>query len=71
MEWRYTEEGDKVRVSKRTGRIVPLPAGYHECEDGVIPGNYIRKCLRPIRKSIKKSSYVVLAKNVQLVSLIQ
>ena len=24
MEWRYTEEGEKVRVSARTGRIIPL-----------------------------------------------
>lgn len=25
VEWRYTEEGDKVRVSTRTGRIIPIP----------------------------------------------
>ncbi|XP_041371469.1 probable 39S ribosomal protein L24, mitochondrial [Gigantopelta aegis] len=24
IDWRYTEEGEKVRVSARTGRIVPL-----------------------------------------------
>lgn len=25
IEWRYTEEGEKVRVSVRTGRIIPVP----------------------------------------------
>ncbi|XP_055348974.1 probable 39S ribosomal protein L24, mitochondrial [Paramacrobiotus metropolitanus] len=30
VEWRYTEEGDKVRVSKRTGRIIPLPVQAEE-----------------------------------------
>ncbi|KAG1701287.1 putative 39S ribosomal protein L24, mitochondrial [Nymphon striatum] len=27
IQWRYTEEGEKVRVSTRTGRIIPLPQG--------------------------------------------
>ncbi|XP_018333571.1 probable 39S ribosomal protein L24, mitochondrial [Agrilus planipennis] len=26
IEWRYTEEGEHVRVSTRTGRIIPIPA---------------------------------------------
>ncbi|GAU96799.1 hypothetical protein RvY_08187 [Ramazzottius varieornatus] len=25
IEWRYTEQGERVRVSKRTGRIIPKP----------------------------------------------
>ncbi|XP_033750501.1 probable 39S ribosomal protein L24, mitochondrial [Pecten maximus] len=25
FEWRYSEDGEKVRVSKRTGRIIPIP----------------------------------------------
>ncbi|KAM8920913.1 large ribosomal subunit protein uL24m [Pelodytes ibericus] len=35
MEWRYTEEGDRVRVSLRTGRIIPLPV--YQRRDGIIP----------------------------------
>lgn len=35
MEWRYTEEGERVRVSLRTGRIIPKP--IEEREDGIIP----------------------------------
>ncbi|XP_044278584.1 39S ribosomal protein L24, mitochondrial [Varanus komodoensis] len=35
VEWRYTEEGERVRVSLRTGRIIPKPP--EQREDGIIP----------------------------------
>ncbi|XP_075995303.1 large ribosomal subunit protein uL24m [Genypterus blacodes] len=35
VEWRFTEEGDKVRVSLRTGRIIPKPVV--ERRDGIVP----------------------------------
>uniref|UniRef100_A0A8B9ZIY4 Large ribosomal subunit protein uL24m n=1 Tax=Anas platyrhynchos TaxID=8839 RepID=A0A8B9ZIY4_ANAPL len=33
VQWRYTEEGERVRVSLRTGRILPLP--LRQRRDGV------------------------------------
>ncbi|XP_049832985.1 probable 39S ribosomal protein L24, mitochondrial [Schistocerca gregaria] len=33
VEWRYTEDGDKVRVSVRTGRIIPIPKLAAETHD--------------------------------------
>lgn len=33
FEWRFTEEGKKVRVSTRTGRIIPFPATMEETID--------------------------------------
>jgi len=33
IEWRFTEDGDKVRVSKRTGRIIPMPTMAEETYD--------------------------------------
>lgn len=33
IEWRYTEEGKKVRVSVKTGRIIPIPASMEETID--------------------------------------
>ncbi|XP_063834260.1 large ribosomal subunit protein uL24m [Ostrinia nubilalis] len=33
IEWRYTEEGDKVRVSKASSRIIPIPKGAEETID--------------------------------------
>lgn len=35
VEWKYTEEGEKVRVSVRTGRIIPKPVV--ERRDGIVP----------------------------------
>ncbi|KAF7653815.1 hypothetical protein LDENG_00078150 [Lucifuga dentata] len=35
VEWRFTEEGEKVRVSLRTGRIIPKPVV--ERRDGIVP----------------------------------
>ncbi|XP_045626054.1 large ribosomal subunit protein uL24m [Procambarus clarkii] len=32
-EWRYTEEGEKVRVSVRTGRVIPIPKLAEETVD--------------------------------------
>lgn len=39
MEWRYTEEGERVRVSLRSGRIIPLP--LRERRDGIVPEQWI------------------------------
>lgn len=33
VEWRYTEEGERVRVGTRTGRIIPIPASVEETMD--------------------------------------
>ncbi|KAJ8965967.1 hypothetical protein NQ314_003815 [Rhamnusium bicolor] len=33
IEWRFTEDGQKVRVSTRTGRIIPIPATAEETID--------------------------------------
>lgn len=35
VEWRHTEEGERVRVSLRTGRIIPKP--IPERRDGIVP----------------------------------
>ncbi|KAF2365984.1 Ribosomal protein L24 [Trinorchestia longiramus] len=33
VEWRYTEEGEEVRVSTRTGRLIPIPLLDEETVD--------------------------------------
>lgn len=35
VEWKFTEDGDRVRVSLRTGRIIPKPVV--ERRDGIVP----------------------------------
>ncbi|NXD88861.1 RM24 protein, partial [Halcyon senegalensis] len=39
VSWRYTEEGERVRVSLRSGRIIPLPP--RQRPDGVVPEQWI------------------------------
>lgn len=33
IEWRYTEEGERVRVSLRSERIIPIPVEHQETLD--------------------------------------
>lgn len=39
VAWRYTEEGERVRVSLRSGRILPLPP--YQRRDGIVPDEWI------------------------------
>jgi large subunit ribosomal protein L24 len=41
VEWRFTEEGERVRVSLRTGRIIPLPLAADETHDYKDPSSYL------------------------------
>lgn len=43
FEWRYTEEAEKVRVSLRTGRIIPLPKSMEETHDYKSKAAYIER----------------------------
>lgn len=43
FEWRYTEEGEKVRVSNRTGRIIPIPLTSEETHDYKSLKSYVPK----------------------------
>lgn len=40
IQWRYTEKGEKVRVSVRSGRIVPVPIVARETYDFKTPTSY-------------------------------
>jgi large subunit ribosomal protein L24 len=41
VTWRYTEKGERVRVSVRSGRIIPLPSGAKQLEDLINPLTYV------------------------------
>ncbi|XP_055387671.1 probable 39S ribosomal protein L24, mitochondrial [Condylostylus longicornis] len=43
FEWRYTEEGEKVRVSKRSGRIIPIPSSNEETYDYKTKSAYVER----------------------------
>lgn len=41
VEWRFTEDGERVRVSLRTGRIIPMPPSSVETWDYKTPETYL------------------------------
>lgn len=43
FEWRFTEEGEKVRVSTRSGRIIPIPETNNQTYDYKTPNAYIER----------------------------
>lgn len=43
VEWRFTEDGEKVRVSLRSGRIIPIPKMNQETKDFKTESMYIAK----------------------------
>jgi large subunit ribosomal protein L24 len=40
IEWRFTESGEKVRVSSRSGKIIPIPSLAKETYDYKTPNTY-------------------------------
>ena len=48
IEFRYTEDGEKVRVSKRTGRIIPVPDAARDTTKQTYQGNcYCPTSIKP------------------------
>lgn len=43
IEWRFTEEGERVRVSSRSGRIIPMPKSVEETIDFKSRSVYVDK----------------------------
>ncbi len=43
IEWRYTAEGELVRVSTRSGRIIPKSPAWEETADFAKRSTYKRK----------------------------
>ncbi len=56
-EWRFTEKGTEVRVSVRTGRIIPLPDGYEAGDDLVIPAKYLEGDKDTTDKELKEVTF--------------
>ncbi len=57
VEWRFTEEGQKVRVATISGRIIPLPLPATETDDGVVPGSYVNTAKDTVEKHLTKVTY--------------
>lgn len=43
FEWRYSEDGNRIRVSLRTGREIPIPASHEETYDYKTKAQYYER----------------------------
>jgi len=66
IEWRYDEEGNKVRVSLRTGRIIPIPTVAQETIDFKMKEIYIEQPKDTAAEHIKKVSFVPKIKTFEM-----
>ncbi|XP_076640904.1 mitochondrial ribosomal protein L24 [Halictus rubicundus] len=57
IEWRYTEEGDHVRVSIRTGRIIPMPESSKETIDYKNPDLYQEKAKDTVSEDVLEVTF--------------
>lgn len=57
IEWRYTEQGERVRVSLRTGRIIPIPVSSQETIDYKSPNLYKEQAKDTVNKDLEKVTF--------------
>ncbi|XP_074651959.1 large ribosomal subunit protein uL24m-like [Tubulanus polymorphus] len=64
-EWRYTEEGDLVRVSLRTGRILPFSHRAKQLDDYVNPADYKEQVKDTDKNEVTKVTFKPALKSTQ------
>ncbi|XP_077286801.1 mitochondrial ribosomal protein L24 [Arctopsyche grandis] len=52
IEWRFTEEGEKVRVSKATSRIIPIPKQAFETYDYKSKNSYVENPTKDTKSNV-------------------
>nr|CAG4641904.1 EOG090X0ADH [Eurycercus lamellatus] len=58
VEWRYNEQGEKVRVSKRTGHIIPIPLSAMETIDYKTKAGYPEQDKDTLAVDVAAQTYV-------------
>jgi len=59
IEWRYTEDGRHVRVSVRSGRIIPIPVSSQETIDYKVPQLYQEQAKDTTKADVEKITFAV------------
>ena len=59
IEWRYTDDGEQVRVALRTGRIIPIPPSHDETVDYKSPATYVEGDKDTPKKEVEKITFKV------------
>ncbi|XP_011494117.1 PREDICTED: probable 39S ribosomal protein L24, mitochondrial [Ceratosolen solmsi marchali] len=57
IEWRYTEDGEHVRVSVRTGRIIPIPPSHFSTADYKNPALYVEGDKDTTKEEVEKITF--------------
>ena len=65
-EWRYDDEGTRVRVSKRTGRLIPIPEQAYETIDYVTAKGYRLQPKDTPESEVKKVTFQPEAKTFEM-----
>ncbi|XP_033108778.1 39S ribosomal protein L24, mitochondrial-like [Anneissia japonica] len=65
IQFRYTEAGDRVRVSKRTGRIIPIPAKALLNPDEPDPAKYTDQPKDTSVDDVGKKTFKIQYKSVE------
>lgn len=66
IEWRYTEEGEHVRVSCRTGRTIPIPTSSMETKDYKSPDIYIEQSKDTPESDVKEVTFEAKLKTFEM-----
>lgn len=59
IEWRYLEDGQRVRISTRTGRLIPIPVTSQETKDYKLPRLYMEQPKDTKKEDILKVTFTV------------
>lgn len=59
IEWRYTEDGKHVRISLRTGRIIPIPFSSEETKDYKTARMYVEQPKDTPKEEVLKVTFKV------------
>lgn len=56
-EWGYTEQGERIRKSKRSGKVIPVPTSAHSTYEYSAPANYQEGPKDTRIEEIRENSY--------------
>lgn len=66
IQWRYTEDGEKVRVSCRTGRIIPIPKQSVETIDYKFPDVYVEQSKDTTADEVNELTFEAVLKTFEM-----
>lgn len=66
IEWRYDDDGNRVRVSKRTERIIPIPKAANETIDYVEKSAYREQIKDTPAAEVNKVTFVPQSKTFEM-----